>query len=209
MKKLFLTFAAAGLLLTGCVKNPEGEKAEVTDSIEATSEASGAGYAINTEESVLRWEGRKVTATHHGTVNFKSGVLYIDGDNLTGGSFVADMGSIVNEDQEGEWNDRLVGHLKSDDFFHIEEHPEAMFEITEVKAGENDQLVISGNLTIRGISKNITFNADVIEINSDKAQLAADFNIEREDWGINYTGAADDLIAKEINFKINLVANNG
>lgn len=208
MKKVFLLFAAAGLFMVSCTGNPEGEKAETTDAVASATEVSGVSYTIDPTASVLRWEGKKVSATHHGNVVFKSGNIYVDGNNITGGEFVTDMASITNEDQQGEWKEKLVDHLKSEDFFHVEKHPEATFQITEVKATDNPaQVQISGNLTIRGISKNITFNADVVEIDENKVKVNTDFNIERENWGITYTGMADDLISKEINFKINIVAN--
>lgn len=209
MRKFFFLFVAAGLSLTSCVSNPEGDKAETTEAQQAPAETTGAAFTVNPQESTLSWEGKKVSATHHGTISIKSGNLVMDGDKLSGGEFIVDMNSIVNEDQQGEWKEKLVGHLKSEDFFHVEKHPEAIFQITEVKATDNpNQVVVSGNLTIKGISKNITFNADVVENSANKVQMKADFNIEREQWGITYTGMADDLISKEINFKVNIVANS-
>lgn len=207
MKKLVLLFAVSGLFLTSCVDNPQGDKAATTEAQQAPSDASGMAYKLNPQESTLRWEGRKVSATHHGTVQFKSGKVQMSGNQLTGGEFAADMGTLVNEDLQGEWNTKLVTHLKGADFFDIEKHPEATFQITGVKPGSSpNQVVVSGNLVIRGVSKNITFNADVVEAGDKKVQIKADFNIAREDWGITYTGMADDLISKEINFKINIVA---
>ncbi|HRO86128.1 MAG TPA: YceI family protein [Niabella sp.] len=207
MKKLFLVVVGAGLFLASCVSNPEGEKAAVQETQEVAV-AKGDSFQLNPQESVLQWTGRKVSATHHGKVNFKSGNLVFNNGLLSGGSFIVDMPSITNEDQEGEWKEKLVGHLSSPDFFNTTEHPEAKFEITEVKKTDNpNQLVVSGNLTIKGITKNITFNADVKEISDTKAVFSTDFNIAREDWELTYPGKPDDLIAKEINFKVDLVAN--
>ena len=108
---------------------------------------------------------------------------------------------------EGEYKQKLEDHLKSEDFFDVANHPEATFEITAVTAStEASVFVVSGNLTIRGVTKNITFDAHVAELTETSANVKADFNIAREDWGVNYAGQADDLISKEINFKINLVA---
>lgn len=208
MKKVFLLFAGAGLFMTSCVSNPEGEKAETTDAQEVKEAVEeSVTYTLNTEESTLRWEARKVSATHHGTVEFKSGEFYVEGSEITGGRFVTDMSTIVNEDLEGEWNEKLVGHLMSDDFFSVENHPETVFEITGVESTDQANIYkVSGNLIIKGISKNITFNAEVGEVSDTKLTMNADFNIERENWDITYAGAPDDLIAKEINFKVNLVA---
>lgn len=209
MKKFFFLFLTVGLFIASCTSNPEGDKAETTEAQQAPKETSGAAFTVNPQESTLSWEGKKVSATHHGKINIKSGKLMMDGDKLTGGEFVVDMNTIANEDLQGEWNQKLVNHIKSEDFFHVQQHPEATFQITEVKATDNpNQVVVSGNLTIKGISKNITFNADVVENSANKVQMKADFNIEREQWGITYTGMADDLISKEINFKVNIIANS-
>lgn len=207
MKKLFLLFAVSGLFFASCVNNPAGEKATTTEAQQAPADASGQAFTINPQESMLRWEGKKVSATHHGTVQFKSGKVMFNGDQLTGGEFVADMSTIVNEDLKGEWNTKLVNHLKNEDFFNVGQHPEATFTITEVKPGDTpNQMSVSGNLTIRGVSKNVTFKADMVKTADKKVEMKADFNIAREDWGITYTGMADDLISKEINFKVSIVA---
>lgn len=208
MEKLVLSVAAAAFVLTSCVSNPEGKKAETKDSVE-TTEAAGTGntLVVDTSASEVAWTGRKVSGQHHGTVQIKSGSLIVSDGQLTGGNFVIDLTTITNHDLEGENKGKLEGHLKSADFFDVENHPEATFEITNVEpAAEAGVVKVSGNLTIRGVSKNITFDAQVQEATDTSAKVAADFNIAREDWGVNYAGQADDLISKEINFKVTLVA---
>lgn len=209
MKKITLLSALAAIILASCAGNPDGKKAEVKDSVELTSsEVEGTTYAVDTQASKLVWNGTKVTGAHTGTVDFKSGTLNVDNGAITGGNFVLDMSTISSTDLEGEFKEKLNGHLKADDFFGVETHPEASFMITEVKPGtsEND-LLISGNLVIKGISKNITFDTKISEISDASLKATADFNIVREDWGVSYAGKADDLISKEINFKISIVAN--
>ena len=133
----------------------------------------------------------------------------VDDGKLTGGRFTIDLTTIHNKDLEGEYKQKLEGHLKSADFFDVENHPEATFEITSVTAGASEgALTISGNLTIRGVSKNITFDATTSQVSEVSVVADADFNIAREDWGVSYKGQADDLISKEINLKIHLVAGN-
>ena len=208
MKKLVLFSAAAAMVLASCVGNPEGKKAETTDSVETVDQVAGDAYTVDVAQSQLVWTGAKVTGKHEGTVDVKSGTLYVNDGAISGGSFVLDMTSINSTDMEGEWKDKLDNHLKSDDFFDIASHPEASFEITQVNTGEAaGTLVVSGNLTIRGITKNVTFDATVEELTEATVKASADFNIAREDWGVNYAGQQDDLISKEINFKVSLVAN--
>jgi|SRR5690606_1610684 len=207
MKKILLLSAVAGLILASCAGNPEGKKAETTDSIETTTTAEGASYAVDAAASTVVWTGTKVTGSHTGTVNIKSGALTVDGDKITGGNFVLDVTSINSIDLEGEWKEKLDGHLKSEDFFNAATFPEAKFEVTAVEAGAAaGDIKVSGNLTIRDVTKNITFDAKVVELTDASAKVDADFNIAREDWGVNYSGKQDDLISKEINFKISLVA---
>ncbi|WP_257670240.1 YceI family protein [Parapedobacter tibetensis] len=208
MKRVSLLLGAGAWVLASCVGNPEGKKAETMDSVDlAESAGLGTELAVDTTDSKVEWLGKKVSGQHHGVVGIKSGSLFVDEGKLTGGSFIIDLNSIYNLDLEGEYKGKLESHLKSEDFFHVENHPEATFEITEVKNGaEAGQVVISGNLTIRGVTKNITFDANVEEASDSAVKATADFNIAREDWGVSYAGQADDLISKEINLKITLVA---
>ena len=208
MKKVVLSVAAAALILSACVSNPEGKRAETTDHVETTETATaGNVLTVDTDASELVWTGRKVSGQHHGTVRIKSGSLTVAEGQPTGGKFVMDMTTISDVDLEGESKGKLETHLKSADFFDVENHPEASFEITSVAPGtEADVVKISGNLIIRGVSKNITFDAHLQEATDTSVKATADFNIAREDWGVNYEGKADDLISKEINFKVTLVA---
>lgn len=207
MKRMTVVAAAAALILSACAGNPEGKKADTADAVEA-GESIGNAYDVDASQSSLVWKGTKVTGAHEGTVAIKSGALLVDNEALTGGNFVLDLTTISSTDLEGEYKDKLDGHLKNEDFFNVEAHPEASFQITEVREGASaNNVVIAGNLTIKGISKNITFDADVAELTETTVKVKADFNIAREDWGLNYSGQQDDLISKEINFKVNLVAN--
>lgn len=207
MKKIVLFSAAAAMVLASCVGNPEGKKAETTDSVETVDQVVGEAYTVDAAESTLVWTGTKVTGAHTGTVNVKSGSIHVDNGAITGGSFVLDMTSINSTDLDGEYKEKLDGHLKADDFFAVAEYPEASFVITDVKAGATaNDAVISGNLTIKGVSKNITFDAKVDEVTDATVKTTSDFNIAREDWGVNYSGKQDDLISKEINFKVTVVA---
>lgn len=208
MEKVFLSLAAGALVLASCVGNPEGKKAETADSVETVASSdTGNELTVDTALSNVEWTGKKVSGQHHGDVQVKSGSLTVDEGKLVGGNFVIDLTSINNLDLEGEFKGKLEGHLKSADFFDVENHPEATFEITDVKDGATaGAVVISGNLTIRGVSKNITFDAQVEDASDTAVKATADFNIARDDWGVSYKGQADDLISKEINLKVTLVA---
>jgi len=207
MKKVIFSMAAAGLFLASCVGNPEGEKAATGEAVETLATA-GSPLNVDVAASSITWTGNKVTGSHTGTIKLQSGALMVAEGKLVGGNFVIDMNTLENTDlTDPEYKGKLEGHLKADDFFAVDKYPTAKFEITEVKEGTNGQASISGNLTIRETTKNITFNAAVTESSDTKVATNADFNINRKDWGVVYEGQKDDLISDEINFKVNLVAN--
>jgi len=207
MKKIALLSTVAGWMLASCAGNPEGKKAETGDAVGVAADAVGAVYTVDTQNSQLKWTGNKVTGSHTGTVDIVSGTISVDGDKITGGRFALDLNTITEAAEPSEWKEKLEGHLKSADFFDVENHPEATFEITGVESGEAENgLKVSGDLTIRGITKNITFDATVAELTDEAAKVDADFNIAREDWDVKYAGKPDDLLSKEINFKVSLVA---
>ncbi|WP_262245654.1 YceI family protein [Parapedobacter soli] len=208
MKKVTLLMVAGALVLASCVGNPEGKRAEVSDDVaEAATSQAGTELTVDTGLSMVHWTARKVSAEHHGDVQIESGALVVDNGKLVSGNFVIDLSTIANHDLDGEYKGKLEGHLKSADFFDVDNHPHATFEITNVQDGaEAGNIIVSGNLTIRGVTKNITFDAQVQEASDTAVKATADFNIAREDWGVNYAGQADDLISKEINFKVTLVA---
>lgn len=210
MKTALALFGVTTFLLASCVSNPEGERAATTDAIETGAIADGTTLAIDTSASQVIWHANKVSKEHFGEVSLTSGAINVSSDGkITGGNFIIDMNSIDVQDSEGDSRDKLTGHLKNEDFFDVQKYPTATFEITSVTEGATaNDLVIAGNLNMHGVTKNITFNAKVTESTPTSVIADADFNVAREDWGITYTGKADDLISKEFNLKIKIVAKN-
>ena len=146
--------------------------------------------------------GSKVTGSPDGGFNSFEGVLYI-GD----GSLIA-AGSSVEIDMASTWtdNDRLTGHLKSADFFDVESHPTATFEFTSVEpSGEEFGVTISGDLSLHGVTKNISFPAQ-IKVSDEKLMLRSEFYLKRFDFDIEYPGKADDLIRDEVVIRLSIVA---
>lgn len=128
---------------------------------------------VDTEQSTVKWVGKKVTGQHEGTIKLESGSLQFDGKTLTGGNFVIDMTSITVTDLEGKGKANLEGHLKSDDFFGVEKHNKATFTVTKVNKLDDKNHAISGNLTIKGITKPINFTM-AVESNSATAKVIVD-----------------------------------
>jgi len=159
---------------------------------------------IKTDKSSVTWKGYKVTGTHEGKISIKSGYLSFDEGKLTGGEFTIDMTSIVNTDLEGEYKGKLEGHLKSDDFFGVEEFPTANLIFNKVKSTGNNVYEVSGDLTIKDQTQPVTFK---ISISGNKA--TADLKIDRTKFGVKYrsTSFFDDLKDKAIYDEFDLTSN--
>lgn len=193
--------------LYSCVENPEGKKADTKDSVTTAGPTAGNGLAVDTNASSIAWLGNKITGKHNGSIKISSGNLFVQDGKLTGGKFTINMTTIHDQSiDDSTYKANLEGHLKSPDFFDVAKFPEAVFEITSVQDSANAKLKIAGNLTLRGVSKNISFDADVLESTPASFKAKADFNINRHDWGITYPGKKDDAISHEINLKVDLQA---
>src|SRR5690554_1076658 len=114
MEKTVLSMVAGALLLASCVSNPDGKRAETSDSVSDVALLEGGNeLTVDTAQSTVQWTGRKVSGQHHGEVQIESGVLVMEDGNLVGGNFVLDLNTITNHDLEGEYKGKLEGHLKS------------------------------------------------------------------------------------------------
>ena len=129
---------------------------------------------INTEKSTINWLGKKIGGQHEGLINIKSGKLEEKGGKIVSGSFVIDMTSITNTDlTDASYNQKLVGHLKSDDFFGIEKFPTANLNITKATKFSNGKASVTGDVTIKGKTETITFDV-VKKGNSYSAKIEID-----------------------------------
>ena len=142
------------------------------------------------KSSKIVWKAYKVTGSHEGTVDLKSGSLTFDGDKLTGGSFEIDMTTIACTDLEGDYKGKLEGHLKSDDFFGVANHTTSSLEVTKVMSTGKNSYDVTGNLTIKGITSPIDFQ---VSIYGNKA--TANLKVDRTKHDIKYGSGSffDDL----------------
>ena len=161
---------------------------------------------VNVAKSNIVWKAYKVTGSHTGNIELKSGMLDFDGDKLVGGSFEIDMTTITCTDLEGEYNQKLVGHLKSDDFFGVEKFPVAQLEITQViSRGTPGDYKIVGDLTIKGITKEVRFMAKV-----NPNQATAAITVDRSEFNVRYGSGSffenlgDKTIYDEFELEVNL-----
>ncbi len=214
----------SAFILASCGQSPDGQKAETGEKQESQLSASGSEYAINMEESEVHWRGKKPTGEHYGVVGLQDGYLMYEDGQITGGNFVIDMGSIQVDDLEDpEMNQKLTGHLKSEDFFEVETYPTATFEITNVEPagdvsaeglddGFEPDVKITGNLTMKDSTKSVSFYATLDEVGDQIDATTNTFIIDRSDWNVRYGSRTffddlqDQFIYDDIALKIDLSA---
>lgn len=215
MKNILVLFLICGTIITSTsCKKAEGEKATVAEAAEVAV-TSGKTLAVDLSSSVINWEGAKPSGTHTGTMNLSEGSIAMEGNDLTGGSFTIDMNSITNTDMEGDSKTNLENHLKGfaegkeDHFFDVAKHPTGKFEITKVSKVTGDETathLIYGNLTLKGITKEVGFKA-LIGIGTERIEVTTPpFTIDRTQWGVNYGSKTvfDDLGDKFVNDEVGL-----
>jgi polyisoprenoid-binding protein YceI len=166
---------------------------------------------VNTENSTVKWKGSKISSSHEGTVNILKGFLNIDHGTLVAGQFSIDMQSLATNDMSEEYNKKLDGHLKNEDFFNVSEFPTASITITNAVRGSGNSYKVVADLTIKGITHPISFAADV-NVNGKNFLATAKIKIDRTKWDIKYNSGnyfkdlGDKLILDEIEFDIFLLS---
>ncbi len=171
-----------------------------------------ATYKVDTNSSSVVWTGYKVTGKHTGTIKIKNGMLSMDAGVITGGSFEIDMNSVKDTDMEGEYAGKLEGHLKSDDFLGVASFPTASFVINKaIPQDSKGNYKILGNLTIKGITKEVKFFANAAEANG-TVNAAGKITIDRSEFNMRYgsgsffDGLGDKTIYDEFDLQVSLVA---
>jgi polyisoprenoid-binding protein YceI len=191
---------AVGIAVAGC-GNPADNvpSAEVGDAISKTAAVGDTTYTI-AEESKISFVGSKVTGSHDGGFTSFSGTVTMDGANIES----AQISILISTPSIFSDNTRLTNHLKSADFFDVETFPEAEFVSTSVTEAAGEYSV-SGNLTLHGVTKGITFPA-AISVEDDKLTANASFSLNRTDFGLDYPGKANDLIREEVVISFDVVS---
>jgi polyisoprenoid-binding protein YceI len=147
----------------------------------ATVSVSAQTKKIDTAKSSINWLAKKVTGQHSGTVNFKEGALVFKGKKLTGGTFTVDMTSLTATDLQGEYQEKLNGHLKADDFFGTEKFPTSKLVFKTIAVKSVNIYTVTGDLTIKGITKPITF-----DLATTANSATTKFMIDRTKYDIKY-----------------------
>lgn len=197
MKNSILTIAFVALSVVACKteKNKVAANEEVKDIKKVENVINS--YKANVAESAITWKGSKPTGSHNGIVSLEKGSLDIENGILKSGEFVINMNSISCADlKAGDGKEDLEDHLKSGDFFDVAKFPIAKFEIasSEVKEGK---LQVTGNLTLRDVTKSITIPATVSEADGMATFKSDVFSIDRTDFGVTYKSKKIDAALKD------------
>ncbi|MFN3021108.1 YceI family protein [Chryseobacterium sp. TY3] len=211
MKKNLFFSGLAALAITLTVISCGKDKPVTSENNEVLTTKKGQVYVVDTMNSKIEWKGFKVFKTdntsHFGSIKFENGEVTINDNKLESGKFVVALNTLTNSDiKDAEESAKLNGHLKSADFFDVEKFPTASYEITKVSeapAGGDYNTVLEGNLTIKGITKPMSFNANV-KIGEGELQIATEpKDISRNEFGIKFQiPAANGLIKDEINIQM-------
>jgi polyisoprenoid-binding protein YceI len=171
----------------------------------ATLTVSAQTKKIDASKSTIEWVGKKVTGQHNGTVNFKDGAVVLKGNKLAGGSFTVDMTSLTATDLSGEYQGKLNGHLKADDFFGTDKFPTATLVFKKIGTKSTNVYNVTADLTIKGITQPVTFD---ITLSGNTATTS--FNVDRTKYGIKFKSAnyfenlGDKAIYDEFELKVAL-----
>ena len=197
MSRLIKRLALVLPLLMAACSNPASDKPKaVTNEAAPVAAAPAAAekYVITPENSKIEFVGSKVTGHHNGSFGKFTGTIDHAGQpEKSRVSITIDTASVTVDDP------KLTEHLKTADFFDVAKYPQATFQSTEIKPGgeKGATHTITGNLTLHGVTKSITFPA-TIAVTPGAITVESTFSINRKDFRINYAGAADNVIRDDV-----------
>ena len=222
MKKLSILGLSAFLFAVSCKESKTDSVTTATE--QAVAVNTGESFAVNSDSSTVKW-----TAYHKGGLDPRfgttkaTGSFAVENGNLTSGSLSSDINSLTTDPSavdpklsDGKTSADLDGHLKSADFFDAAKYPSVKFDITKVEdlaAGTESKVegankTVSGNLTIKEKTVNVTFPAKV-QVTDNQLNIVSKFTINRQDWGLAYGTEGDPkdwIISQEVDLELNIVA---
>ena len=174
--------------------------------------AKSQKYRVDPGQSKMRWEGKKVTGSHNGTIQIREGVIVKEGKSFKA-KISIDMNSIVCKDiKDREYNQKLVDHLKSQDFFHTAKHKTAKLELLKAEPKKGNTYTIFARITVRGISQKLKFPAKV-KFTKNRIQAEGEIKIDRTKFNIKYNSGkffkslGDKLIHDDFSIRFSIRAN--
>jgi polyisoprenoid-binding protein YceI len=164
---------------------------------------------LDEKNSSIKWTGKEITSkTHYGSLKFKEGKIRMKGEKILSGTFIVDMRSINCQDLSGKSKNYLESHLKSEEFFGVEDYPEASLSIRTSKLKSDGNHVVEGDIKIKGITEAISFNIS-IQNKEGKAKLIFDRTKHNVTYrsGNFFQNLGDKLIYDDIEIEAQLTFN--
>jgi YceI-like domain len=221
MKQLFiLSIFTISLLAVSCKSKGAEETSSETGA--AAGSSKGIAYQVDVPRSDLRWTAYKPTGSVQGIIPISGGNIYVDNDLITGGSVELNMSGLQVQGMDAGMKEDLESHLKGtvagkeDDFFNVGKFPTATFTVVNSTRLENDPLgthMINGELTMKGITKPVSFKA-VVDLSSGVAMKATaePFMIDRTQWDVKFMSKTffdnlkDDFVNDQVRIELTLGA---
>ena len=169
-------------------------------------------YSVVVDRTELSWIGKEIsTKIHTGTLNLSDGMIQIIDENTINGNITIDMSSINVTDLQGRAKEMLEGHLRSADFFEVENYPNATLNFKSKSYNKLKNLIdFEGQLTIKDISNPIFFSATLIE-SSPYLKAKSILSFDRSKYNVRFRSGSffenlgDKLILDDIDVNIVLV----
>lgn len=204
MKSTVLSMAllAASVTFIAC----DSKESSSSETTEETAGLPDGTLAVDASASEVMWKGNMVGMYEHsGDVKLESGDVIVADGKITGGKFVIDLKSITPTDsnyKEDKTPEKLVGHLSSEDFFHVEQYPTATFEITGSEGN-----TVMGNLTVRGKTNPEKVENVVITEENGQVRMNGDIKFDRTKYDVAFKHPMQEMvISNDIEMNVTLVA---
>ena len=208
MRTSIVVTILSGLIFLSACGDPAADKSravtgEAARTASPATAAQGTKYLITPQNSKIEFVGSKVTGHHNGSFQDFSGQI-----DYTGNVEQSRVNITIKTDSLTTDTADLTKHLKTADFFDVAKYPEATFVSTAIKPGgeKGASHTVTGNLTMHGATKSVSFPA-TIAVTGDVASVDANFSVNRKDFGINYAGAANNLIRDDVVLTLTIRAN--
>jgi polyisoprenoid-binding protein YceI len=169
----------------------------------ATNTATKVKWVLDPSHSEILFKVKHLMITNvKGEFRKFTAEVITEGDTFNATSIKAtlDANSIYTNEENRDT------HLRSADFFDVENHKEITFEGTSLKQVRDEKWELIGNLTIKGISREVKFDVEFGGKNKDpwgneKAGFSLEGKINRKDWGLNWNAMLETggvLVSDEV-----------
>ncbi|MAY84013.1 MAG: hypothetical protein CMP59_07765 [Flavobacteriales bacterium] len=207
----YLAVLLIALAFSSCLgkHDSNAQDAKIIKHVSTQNIPSQDTIQVDLSSSNVRWKGTKMRGAgkHEGIIQLQEGYFLIIHDTIVGGEFILNMNTIEVTDipeHEPIPRKRFNDHMKSEDFFNASKYPISKFSIARIQGHTQDSILIFGVLTIKDVSRHISFKAA-----KQKSVVSTKFKFDRFKWNINYEGDWIDetFVDKDIEISIELKMN--